>query len=140
MLIVYGTSGQTRTCELQVPLHIEQYVLGLKVAIDDVLAMQILEDEHNLCCVELGDVVVEACAAAEPRKELAPHNILKHEVQVLGICIKRIAITRAQKARADLSVGLDLSYLEKTRPCGPRMGAAAMRGYSSRKECARPVI
>jgi hypothetical protein len=75
------------TCEFQVPLHVEQYVLGLKVAIYDVLAVQVLEDEHNLCRVELGDVVVEACAAAEPREELAPHNILEHEVQVLGICI-----------------------------------------------------
>lgn len=46
--------------DTKVAVAIEQKVLGLEIAIDDVERMEIVERQCHLCCIELGDGVWEA--------------------------------------------------------------------------------
>lgn len=41
-------------------MAIQQQVLGFQVAVDDVMRVQVVECERNLCGIELGDGVGEA--------------------------------------------------------------------------------
>lgn len=78
-----------RTCDLEVPIGVDEEVLGLEVAIDDVLLVQVLEDERDLRGVEAALLVLEPPRAAEVREELAPDHVLQHQVQVPIVCKAR---------------------------------------------------
>ena len=44
--------GKTEVGQLQVAVVPDQQVLRLQVAEDDVLVVQVLENQHDLCCVQ----------------------------------------------------------------------------------------
>jgi hypothetical protein len=51
---------EAKVGDLEVAVAVEQQVLGLEVAVDDVHAVQVVEREHDLGRVELGHGVREA--------------------------------------------------------------------------------
>lgn len=43
--------GEPEVCDLQVAVGVDQHVFGFEVAVDDVLAVQMFEDQGSLRCV-----------------------------------------------------------------------------------------
>mmetsp|Transcript_48062 Transcript_48062/g.148315 ORF Transcript_48062/g.148315 Transcript_48062/m.148315 type:complete len:343 (-) Transcript_48062:141-1169(-) len=75
--------------DLDVPLVVQQQVLRLQVAVDDVFGVHVLEREHQLRVVELGHVVGEPPRRAQVREHLAPDDELEHKVQLLLVLERR---------------------------------------------------
>lgn len=64
-------------------VRVDEKVLRLEVAVDDVLGVEVLEGEDQVGGVEAGDVGGEATGAAEVGEELASLHVLEQEVEVL---------------------------------------------------------
>jgi hypothetical protein len=64
---------------------VEQQVLGLQVAVDDVVRVQVVEGQRDLGGVELGDGVREALRLAQQAEQLAALDKVHDHVQVLGV-------------------------------------------------------
>jgi hypothetical protein len=68
-----------------VAVAVEQQVLGLQVAVDDVVRVQVVEGEGDFGGVELGDGVGEALRLAQQAEQLAALNKVHDHVQVLRV-------------------------------------------------------
>lgn len=77
------TPREVRTVgDLEVPSRVDEQVLGLEVAVDDVLRVQILERENEVRREEARNVGREPAAAPEVREQLAALDVLEQKVQV----------------------------------------------------------
>jgi hypothetical protein len=99
---------------------VEQQVLGLQVAVDDVVRVQVVEGERDLGGVELGDGVGEALGLAQQTKQLPALDKVHDHVQVLRI-LKGAPESNQERMldlleHAALVVGvLDLLHLDDLR-------------------------
>lgn len=66
-------------------MAVEQQVLWLQVAVDDVVRVQVVEGEGDLGSVELGDGVGEALGLAQQTEQLAALDKVHDHVQVLAV-------------------------------------------------------
>lgn len=66
-------------------MAVEQQVLRLQVAVDDVVRVQIVEGEGDFGGIELGDGVGEALGLAQQTKQLAALDKVHDHVEVLGV-------------------------------------------------------
>merc|ERR1719215_1019171 len=71
---------EAKVGQLHVAIVIDEDVLRLEIAVNDVVVMAILEDRCYLRSVEHRRVVVEAACFPEVRKELAADNVLQQLV------------------------------------------------------------
>ena len=81
--------GEAEVDDLQVALAVEQQVLGLEVAVDDVAVVEVLEREHHRRAVEGGGGLVELALLLQQREELAALADLEHHVQVGAVLVRR---------------------------------------------------
>lgn len=77
--------GEPEISDLQVAVTVDQHVLGLEVALDDVLAVQVFEDECGLGSLVACFHFVETVDRAEVGEEFAALNKLKEYLEVLVI-------------------------------------------------------
>jgi hypothetical protein len=77
--------GETKVGNLEVTMAVEQQVLGLQVAVDDVVRVQVVEGEGDLSGVELCDGVGEALRLAQQAEQLAALDKVHDHVQVLRV-------------------------------------------------------
>lgn len=77
---------------LQVAVVGNHDVLRLQVSVDDVLAVQVLKDTHNLCPVELSLLEVEMLDRTMVGEEVATSQQLSHEIDVAVILQKAIVV------------------------------------------------
>ena len=77
--------GEAKVGDLEVAVAVEQQVLGLQVAVDDVVRVQVVEGQGDLGGVELGDGVGEALGLAQQTEQLAALDKVHDHVQVLGV-------------------------------------------------------
>lgn len=79
--------GEAKVDELDVPVRVEEEVLGLHVAVGDaaLLLVQVLEDEHDLGRVEARDFLVEAPELAQVREELAARDVVEQDVEEVAV-------------------------------------------------------
>ena len=75
---------QPEVGEADVALGVEQDVLGLEVAVDDVVAVELLQREHDLGAVQPHAPLVEGALAPQVEEELAARLQRHHEVQLLA--------------------------------------------------------
>lgn len=69
---------EAKVDQLKVPLGVNEYVLGLEVAVGDALALvQKLQDQDNLGGVELRGGLVEAACAAEIAEDFAAGAVVE---------------------------------------------------------------
>lgn len=66
-------------------MAVEQQVLGLEVAVDDVVRVQVVEGEGDFGGIELGDGVGEALGLAQQAEELAALDKVHDHVEVLCV-------------------------------------------------------
>lgn len=78
---------EAKVDKADVPLLVEQQVLGLEVAVGDAALglVQVLEHEHDLGGVEDGHALVEAAVLAQVAEELAAGHVVEHEVQEVAV-------------------------------------------------------
>lgn len=78
--------GQAVVRHLQIPIDIEQDVLGLEVAVHETELMEVIDGQEDLCCVELGPLFRELLALAEVGEHLpAPDEVHDEEDLFLGL-------------------------------------------------------
>lgn len=63
------------------PLAVEQDVLGLQVAVDNLFRVEVLDGAHNLRGVEEPRGVAEAPAAAQVAEQLAAGHVVHQHVE-----------------------------------------------------------
>lgn len=80
---------QTEVGDLDVAVGVQKEVFGLEVAVDDALAVQIVQTHRDFGGVEASAVFGEA-AVAQVEEELAAVEEVRNEVQ-LGLGLKREA-------------------------------------------------
>uniref|UniRef100_A0A182Q467 Uncharacterized protein n=1 Tax=Anopheles farauti TaxID=69004 RepID=A0A182Q467_9DIPT len=67
---------------LQVALRVDQQILRLQIAVDQIEIVQVLEREHDLGGVEARVRLGEPADLAQVREHLAARHVLQHHVQV----------------------------------------------------------
>lgn len=80
-----GASLASRKRYLNVPLLGDENVFGLEVAIDDLLAVQVVPREDDLRGVVARRVVCKARRLAQVEEHLTARHVFHAEVEVLGI-------------------------------------------------------
>jgi len=60
--------GEPKVCNLEVTGGVEKQIFGLKVAVNEVLGVKELKDEHNVGGIEFGRAVVESMQGAKCEK------------------------------------------------------------------------
>lgn len=78
--------AQSKINEANVTLHVEQQVLGLEIAIHNVVVVQIAEGQHHFSSVESSAVFAEVIVAREVIEQFTAIEVIDHHVQVqLGL-------------------------------------------------------
>ncbi len=80
--LVDGLLAEAEVGELDMALSVEQDVLGLEVAIDDALPVEMLQRQRDLGDVEAGRVLQEDALALEVHEQLATTEVLQDEVEL----------------------------------------------------------
>mmetsp|Transcript_15770 Transcript_15770/g.44916 ORF Transcript_15770/g.44916 Transcript_15770/m.44916 type:complete len:318 (-) Transcript_15770:75-1028(-) len=74
--------GEPEVCQFHIAVDVDEDVLRLQVAIDDVQFVAILEDRSDLRRIEHGHIVLEARFLPQVREELAANDVLEEHVDV----------------------------------------------------------
>mmetsp|Transcript_77581 Transcript_77581/g.240356 ORF Transcript_77581/g.240356 Transcript_77581/m.240356 type:complete len:268 (+) Transcript_77581:2-805(+) len=77
--------GEAEVRDLHVALAVDEQILGLQVAVDDVLGVQVGEGQDDLPCVELGVRVGQPALPAEVGEQLAPVHKLQEQEEALVV-------------------------------------------------------
>jgi len=70
---------ETEICKPDVPLGIQQHVLGLEVAVDHPFGVQVLESEYELRRVEPGHGFLEAAKPGQVEEKFPPGAVVQHK-------------------------------------------------------------
>ena len=73
----------SKVSELQVSPFINQDVLRLEVAVDDVHRVQVLDGLHDFCDVESGFFLNEEVFSQKQVVQVAPWHVLHHKANVM---------------------------------------------------------
>ena len=76
---------EAKVCDFEVSVSVQQQILRLQVAVDDVVRVQIVERKRDFGGVELGDGVGKALALAQQAEQLAALDKVHDHVQVLAV-------------------------------------------------------
>lgn len=69
-------------------LGVEQDVLGLQVAVDDLFGVEVLDGTDDLRGVEETGGVTEAASAAEVTEQLSPGNVVHQHVEETLVVVR----------------------------------------------------
>lgn len=72
--------SEAKVGDLHVSLAVDQQVLGLQVAVDDILLVHVADGQQDLADVEHGHVVAKTAVLAQPVEELAARAELEDHV------------------------------------------------------------
>ena len=75
--------AQPKVAELHVPVRAQQQVVGLDVAVDEVVAVDRLQRHNRLCDVEPRLLLGQRVAPHQQRHHVAAGQILHHQIQKL---------------------------------------------------------
>lgn len=72
--------------QLDLPIRVDEHVLGLQVPLDDVERVQLADHDHHLRDLEHGHVFVQAFVlrARDVEEEFAARALVHHEADLLG--------------------------------------------------------
>lgn len=76
--------GQPEVSQLGVSLFVQHHVVGFKVALDDVVRVQVLDGQQDFGDVELGGVLVELLQLVQDLAQVAARALLHDQEQLLG--------------------------------------------------------
>ena len=98
--------GEAEVDELAVAARVQQQILGLQVAVDGALGVQVGERLHHARRVEFRLVLVELAALLEHAPQLAAQTHLEHQVQVLLVLERLVEAAYEVRARLEHDVAL----------------------------------
>lgn len=87
---------------------INQYVIRLKVSMNEVLFVDALHSEYHLCHVKTGRVLFEDILLYEKLHEVSARQVLHHQVEIVVVCEGRLEL--------DDPLGIRLSQYVDLRP------------------------
>jgi len=67
------------------PIPIQEYILGFKIAIHNAPLMQVLYGQDNLGGIELGDILGEFPVFSQKEEKLAPCQQVHQQVQIFAV-------------------------------------------------------
>ena len=82
---VLGPFGEAEVGELEVAVVLDEYILGLEVAIDDVVDVQVLEREEYVGRVEARLVLVKAASLLQQQVQVAVAHEIETKVDVRAV-------------------------------------------------------
>mmetsp|Transcript_20183 Transcript_20183/g.47156 ORF Transcript_20183/g.47156 Transcript_20183/m.47156 type:complete len:246 (-) Transcript_20183:444-1181(-) len=81
--------GESKVGELDKPIHVQEDVLRLEIAIDNIHFMQIFQSHRNLCSIEGHPVLLKSLLPFNKREDVAPVDKIQNKTQFI-VCLKRI--------------------------------------------------
>ena len=84
---VLDSFSKTEISKLDVTIGGDEHVFGFEVAVNDVLAVEVLEDEDQLGCIECGLVRFENAFFSEMGEELSARDVFHEEVNVFAVLV-----------------------------------------------------
>jgi hypothetical protein len=88
--------GKSEVTELDVSVSRDEDVLGFQVAVRDVARVEVLQRDHDLCCVEPGSFEGQSNLHTQQVEELASDDELKKQVHGLFVLIRSEPATSAR--------------------------------------------
>lgn len=77
-LTVCGQARKAKVSNFDVAVSANKHVLRLKVSVDDVSFMQVLDGQQYLRWIELGDLLVEVALTHQVLEEFSTLHVLHH--------------------------------------------------------------
>mmetsp|Transcript_48182 Transcript_48182/g.75254 ORF Transcript_48182/g.75254 Transcript_48182/m.75254 type:complete len:297 (+) Transcript_48182:313-1203(+) len=118
---LYGL-GEAEVADLQMPLVVEEQVLGLEVTVDDVAIVKIFESERHASRIEAGSVVGEAVSLTQMGEELASDRVLQDQVKVHLILEGRVDINNEREGQSLQHLLLAQNVVQLLCPQHQRLG------------------
>lgn len=117
--------AQAKVCQLDVAVATDEHVLWLQVAVQDVLAVEVLKCQQDVGCVEPSCVLLEATNLGEVEKELATGAVLKTEEQFVLRLESVVHLHNEGVIHTLLNTGWrHKNYLQNLRECGVQPSCA----------------
>lgn len=116
VFVLHIQLAEPKIAQSNVTCVIQQDVLGLEIAVDDVEAMKTLKRTQQLGCVEPGSIDVEALLFLQVVEKLSSVDKSKHEVELLG----RLEGKLQRHDEGVVDLGQDGSLGECVSDFGPR--------------------
>ena len=112
--------GEPEIGQAEVSAGVEEEVLGLEIAVDDVEGVEILEGEDDGGEVEAGDVGGETLCAAEVGEEFSAGDVGKEHVDVEAVLEsgEEVDDEGVVHAGEDVAFGVDVLYLAQADDFG----------------------
>ena len=89
---VLNNFSKTKISELNVAIGGNEYILRFEISVDDIFAMEVLEDEDELRGVERGFVGFENAFFSEVGEELPTRNVFHEEVNVFAVLVHALKV------------------------------------------------
>lgn len=89
---VLNNFSKTKISELNVAIGGNEYILRFEISVDDIFAMEVLEDEDELRGVEGGFVGFEHAFFSEVGEELPAGNVFHEEVNVFAVLVHALKV------------------------------------------------
>lgn len=89
---VLNNFSKTKISELNVAIGGNEYILRFKISVDDIFAMEVLEDEDELRGVEGGFVRFKHAFFSEVGEELPAGNVFHEEVNVFAVLVHALKV------------------------------------------------
>jgi len=83
--LVQAVLAEPEISKPDMPLVVNQNILGLQIPIHNALLVQVLKRKHNLRGIELGPLLDKVALLGQMEEELAAIHEVHDQVQVLGV-------------------------------------------------------
>lgn len=76
--------GESEVGQLYMPLPVQQDILGFEIAVQNILAVQVIDSEEQLGHVDSRFVLTEAHLSSEVEAEILPRAVIQRQIKVVG--------------------------------------------------------